>query len=89
METSKAYGDWLNSQNPITALAHEGAIRLLAQALEQELNVVYVFLDGFSLPVRHVRVERQSLLFAHGVMGVGWRWICCWEAARVPRVGKS
>jgi transposase-like protein len=37
------------------------------------LTVVYGFLEGFGLPVRHVRVERQALLVAHGVLEDGSR----------------
>jgi transposase-like protein len=198
MERSQVYGGWLEGQDPITALAHEGAVRILREALEKEINtalgierkysrgearlgyrngskgrrlwvptgvvedfrvprgqyftgaerefqskvidryqrrakrinelvvefyvgglsgrrfnralrplfrgtglsrstvsricqellasfrawrerdlsewkVGYVFLDGFSLPVRHLRVERQSLLVAHGVLEDGSR----------------
>ncbi len=39
----------------------------------RELRVVYVFLDGFGLPVRHVRVERQAVLVAHAVLEDGSR----------------
>ena len=51
----------------------DGAFKDWRQQELQELNVVYVFLGGFSLPVRHVRVERQSLLVAHGVLTDGSR----------------
>ena len=38
MERSQVYGGWLEGQDPITALAHEGAVRILREALEKEIN---------------------------------------------------
>ncbi len=52
MERSQVYGGWLEGQDPITAVAHEGAVRILREALEKEINTAWVS-SGSILERRH------------------------------------
>lgn len=54
MDKEKVCGGWLEGQDPITALAHEGAVRILREALEQEINA------ALGIGEKYARVEGRK-----------------------------